>query len=172
MYLHVCLVSACIDIVFACICMYKQEYLPGDTLKGCHWACETVRGAGRFCAAHISNSKIKIYFFRAPPPPTPGSQWARSWPTCWCRTGGCRTPDARRGRRCPLENRRPCEATCFLESCRSFPQGEGADGRGCARAEQCTQPWQCTQWHAFRVPVKWSKDFENKIKLHSQLEQH
>jgi hypothetical protein len=33
MYLHVCLVSACIDIVFACICMYKQEYLPGDMLK-------------------------------------------------------------------------------------------------------------------------------------------
>ena len=41
LYLFSAFVSACIHscismyvVVFACICMYEQEYLPGDTLEG------------------------------------------------------------------------------------------------------------------------------------------
>ena len=77
LYLFDTFVSACIHscicmyvIVFACICMYEPEYLPGDTLEGrhwdCLWDCQAVHGAGRVCAAHISNShdqKIMILFF-------------------------------------------------------------------------------------------------------------
>jgi len=77
LYLFNTYVSACIYsclcmyvIVFACICMYEQEYhdLPGDTLEGrhwdCLWDCQAVHGAGRVCAALISNSHDqKILFF-------------------------------------------------------------------------------------------------------------
>ena len=35
------------------------------------------------CVLHSFRFKSKDFiFFKAPPPPTPGCQWARSWPTC------------------------------------------------------------------------------------------
>jgi hypothetical protein len=99
LYLFNTYVSACIYscicmyvIVFACICMYEQEYhdLPGDTLEGrhrdCLWDCKAVRLRVGLCSTHFQFTWSKDFiFFKAPPPPTRGSQWARSWPTCWFR---------------------------------------------------------------------------------------
>jgi len=127
LYLFNAFVSACIYscicmyvMAFACICMYEPANLPGNTLEGALRLSVRLPGClccwQGLCSTHFQFTWWKDYnFFKAQPLPTRGSQWARSWPTCWCKIGGCQTPDARRGRRCPLKNRRPHTLISYLD---------------------------------------------------------
>ena len=132
--ISVCIV--CIITISDCICMYWSA------LKhvGGHWHMNAVtdlfQTSKQVWKTHRfeTSQRLVFYCFNAPPP---GSRSAISWPMNWCSTAGCPTPAALQGRTFPWESGYRCNGTCFGEWCPNPQQEEGANGRGCGRAEQC-----------------------------------